>query len=95
MHNRYLDVEWDLTKARSNIAKHGVAFSDAVGVLEDPDALTIEDDHNHRVRFMTIELDFIGRLLVIVYIWREDCVRLISARSATGTERRNYERGLQ
>lgn len=36
-------VGWDPGKARANLLKHGVRFSDAEGVLFDPLALTRED----------------------------------------------------
>lgn len=38
-----MNYEWDPKKAKSNYKKHGVKFSDAVGVLEDENAITIED----------------------------------------------------
>jgi len=36
-------------------------------------------------------MDTLGRILVVVYTWREDEPRLISARKAIRTERRQYE----
>ncbi len=36
---------WDPTKARRNLGKHGVDFADAIGVFEDPRALTHDDPH--------------------------------------------------
>ena len=36
-------------------------------------------------------LDAFGGLLVVVYTWRGERVRLISARQATPSERRQYE----
>jgi uncharacterized DUF497 family protein len=38
-----MGVIWDPPKAKSNLAKHGVRFSDAEVVLFDPHALTRED----------------------------------------------------
>ena len=35
--------EWDPTKAETNLAAHGVSFTEAVTVLEDDFALTRED----------------------------------------------------
>ena len=40
---------------------------------------------------MTLGIDALGRLLVVAYTWRDDELRLISARKATRTERRQYE----
>lgn len=37
-------VSWDPQKARANLVKHGVRFSDAEAVLFDPGALTREDE---------------------------------------------------
>ena len=89
-----MDVEWDEPKARSNLQKHGVDFSDAVTALEDPFALTIPDDSTEEERFASLGLDGFGRLLVVVYTMRDDRIRLISARRATRHEQRQYEDGL-
>ncbi len=90
-----VDYEWDPAKAEANLGKHGVRFSDAVGVLEDERALTREDLHavgEHR--FVATGLDFLGRVLTVVFSFRDgSVVRLISARKATRNETRVYERG--
>jgi len=86
--------EWDLEKARRNRGKHGVAFADAVTVLEDELALTIRDSlSGSEERFITVGSDLLGRVLVVVYTWRESRARLISARQATRRERRQYTEG--
>ena len=83
--------EWDDRKARANLRDHGVDFADAVSVLEDLRALTLEDDREvDEDRFVTIGSDLLGRILVVVYTWREERIRLISARKATSRERRAY-----
>lgn len=84
--------EWDPGKARLNMRKHGIAFADAVAALEDESALTMRDDSSdEEERLVTLGLDAFGRLLVVVYAWRGERVRLISARKATARERRRYE----
>ncbi len=35
-------------------------------------------------------MDAIGRVVVVVYTWRRDVIRLISARVATAKERKQY-----
>lgn len=88
-------AEWDPVKARSNFRKHGIRFADAAIALEDDDALTIRDaPAAEEDRWVTLGLDANGRLLVVVYEWRGDNVRLISARMATRRERRRYEEQL-
>jgi uncharacterized DUF497 family protein len=87
-----VDYEWDARKARLNVEKHGVDFADAVGAFEDELALTTEDVGTRaEKRFATVGMDFLGRLIVVVYTWRGEGIRLISARKATRRERRQYE----
>ena len=88
----YVRPEWDPDKARLNARKHGVSFADAVASLEDERALTVRDpSFNEEERWVTMGLDGLGRVLVVVYTWRGESVRLISARKATARERRQYE----
>ena len=90
-----MEVEWDPNKAAINLQKHGVHFSDAEAVLLDPNALSFEDtEAQGEQRFVVIGMDHLWRLLVVVYTDRGNRVRLISARSATRSERRKYESGI-
>jgi len=50
-----------------------------------------DDSSDREERLVTLGLDAFGRLLVVVYTWRGERVRLISARKATARERRRYE----
>jgi hypothetical protein len=85
-------VEWDPGKARLNARKHGVALGDAVAVLEDETALTMRDPFpEDEERWITLGLDAFGRVLVVVYTWRGERLRLISTRKATPREMRRYE----
>ena len=86
-----MTFEWDPDKAHSNHEKHGISFADAVEVLSDPYAITIEDQTSEEQRHITIGLDAIGRILVVVYTWRGDNIRIISARKTTARERVQYE----
>jgi uncharacterized DUF497 family protein len=52
---------------------------------------TVPDDDPDKERFVTLATDALGRLLVVVYTWRGAGPRLISARRATPSERRQYE----
>jgi uncharacterized DUF497 family protein len=82
--------EWDLKKAKSNYKKHGVKFADAVGVFEDENAITIQDEYKNEERFITIGMDFLRRVLIVVYTFRDVMIRIISARKATAHERKIY-----
>ncbi len=79
------------TKAQTNCRVHGVDFADATTVFEDDLALTALDDASEEERFVTLGMDAMGRLLVVVYTWRGDRIRIISARKATKSEHRHYE----
>lgn len=87
-----MEFEWDVNKAAINIRKHGVDFADAVAVLEDELAMTVRDpDSDEEERFIALGHDPYGRVLVVVFTWRAEDIRLISARRATSQERRRYE----
>lgn len=88
-----MEFEWDPRKAAANLRKHGIDFADAVTVLYDELAITVPDDQADEDRFVTMGMDALGRVLVVVYTWRGDRARLISARQATKRERRQYEEG--
>lgn len=82
---------WDRQKARINKQKHGVDLADAVAALEDPHAMTISEVGPEEIRYATIGMDGLGRLLVVIHVIREGHVRLISARKSNRIERREYE----
>ena len=86
-----MDYEWDPKKALANLRKHGVDFAEAVIVLEDELAITVPEEHEHEDRFVTIGMDATGRVLVVVYTMRGERTRIISARKATPSERRECE----
>jgi hypothetical protein len=87
-----VQYEWDPAKARANAKKPGVDFADAVSALEDDLALTVRDAFTqHEERWITVGLDALGCVLLVVYTWRKDKIRLISARLATAREREQYE----
>jgi len=90
-YNIIVEFEWDSQKAISNLKKHGVDFAEAVAVLEDEMAITIPDNYPDEERFITIGMDSLGRILVVVYTWRETRIRIISARKATAKEIRQYK----
>lgn len=90
-YNFKVEFEWDVKKALSNLKKHGIDFADAVSVLEDERAVTIIDEHPDEERFVTIGMDVFDRILVIIYTWRRNRLRIISARKATTWEINQYK----
>ncbi len=88
---RMVDVEWDPTKARTNLTKHGVDFADAAVALEDERALTMPDiASDDEERSVSLRMGPVGELLVVAYTWRGDRLRNISARKAKARERAQY-----
>ncbi len=86
--------EWDRAKARSNIKKHGVNFEDAMAVFQDPLARIFPDEwHSLGERREIINGHLHDRRLVLVVFCEssEDRIRLISARSATPREKKDYD----
>jgi uncharacterized DUF497 family protein len=60
-------------------------------VFDDPRALTREDFVRGEVRFATVGLDALARLLVVVWTQRDGEIRIISARRATRAESKRYQ----
>lgn len=90
-----MKVLWDPEKANFNFRKHRVRFSDAEPVLFDPMALSREDQTaDDEQRFATIGADALNRVLVVVYTYRGQDIRVISARRATKKEKKSYEEGI-
>jgi uncharacterized protein len=85
--------EWDPNKAAINFQNHRVKFEEAVGVLSDDYAMTMTDDESDpdEQRFVTLGSGIKGRLLVVVYTYRGENIRIISARKAEGHEQEDYE----
>ena len=88
-------ITWDPKKAEANLQKHRIRFSDAEMVLYDPFAMTMEEQIvEAEQRFVTVGADAVGRIVAVVYSYHADDIRVISARKATPTERKQYEKGI-
>lgn len=89
-----LTFEWDARKAVTNLARHGVSFDEAVTVFADPLG-RLEDDDRHSVsepRLVLLGTSSADRLLAVMFTERgAERIRVISARPATRSERRQYE----
>jgi len=85
--------KWDKRKADANAKKHGITFEEASTIFGDPLSATVHDS-THSIaedRFITIGTSIDNRLLTVVHADLNDTIRIISAREATNTERRQYE----
>jgi uncharacterized DUF497 family protein len=87
--------DFDPKKDAANLKKHGVSLSEGDGVLNDPLAITVEDESAEgEQRFVTIGTNVFGLLMVVVHTPRGDKARIISVRKADPKERRTYEKGV-
>ena len=93
-----LRFEWDERKARDNLKKHGIAFQEAKSAFLDENARVIADPAHSEDedRFVLLGLSVQLRLLVVVHCYRENeqLIRIISARKADRSERRQYSEFL-
>src|SRR4051794_10363315 len=97
MYNGGVSFEWDPIKAAANARKHGVQFSEALGVFSDDYAITIKDDESDpsEQRLITLGMGIKGRVLVVVYCNRgensESSQRVRLEGSNAKSTRRNNE----
>ena len=83
---------WDELKARKNLVKHEIKFEQAIEAFFDPFFRVIDASPEAESRDAVIGMDTNWNLLYVVHIGIEDdCLRIISARKATRSERQYYE----
>ncbi len=89
-----IDFEWDVEKANSNRKKHGISFILACEAFFDPFLVPFDDEIvEGEIRYIVVGMSINWQLLYVVFVWRGDVVRLVSARLATSRERKIYESG--
>jgi uncharacterized DUF497 family protein len=81
-------IEWSEQKAETNRDKHGIDFDDAVDALYRP-VLVRRSDRNNEERWLAIG-ETNERAIAVVFTWRGDTLRIISARRARKNEERSY-----
>ncbi len=88
--------EWDPKKDQANIQKHGIGFDQAVRLFNEPYLILEEQRRDHgELRYTAIGR--IGAILTIalVFTYRSETIRVISARPASRKERALYEHALR
>jgi uncharacterized protein len=90
-----LQFEWDSKKAEANKVKHGVSFEEAITVFADALARIFDDPKHSETERREIIIGHSNKQnLTLVSLVADDRVRLISARKATRTERKDYEENV-
>ena len=87
-----ISFEWDSRKATGNLLKHDIQFQLACESFFDHfvlylDAEIVGDEERETLIGLTAD----WRLLFVVYVMRQNSIRIISARLATKAEREQYE----
>lgn len=84
--------EWDSQKAALNRRKHDVSFELACEAFFDPFVCYLDDEIiGSELRERIVGLTTTWILLYIVYVMRDDKIRIVSARLVTKAERETYE----
>ena len=85
-----MQFEWDEAKRRANLAKHGLDFLDAVGLFAAPymaeRTRTVNGEERH-LAVGVVQQEFV----TVVFVYRNDRIRLISMRRSRRAERRRYQ----
>ena len=85
-----MSFEWDESKRKTNIRKHGIDFIDAKPIF-DGLTVTIEDTRFDYGESRYLTLGFLkGHVIVVAHTERGEKIRIISARKATKNEAKIY-----
>jgi hypothetical protein len=88
-----LEFEWDETKAKGNLEKHGVSFLTAAAIFSNERLERIDDrEDNGELRWIAL-----GRVGIevyrVVFTWRsENLIRVVTAQKASKDEEEIYYR---
>ncbi len=87
-----ISFEWDTEKDSANLKKHSVSFESACELFTDPFLKVVEvESVDGEQRETVIGLNLEWKTLYVVYVMREESIRIISARSTIKAERNDYE----
>jgi hypothetical protein len=90
LHN--IVFEWDRQKAVINLRKHSITFELACEAFFDPFIGYLDDETvESELREAVMGLSSNWQLLYVVYVMRDDIIRIVSARLVTNMERETYE----
>lgn len=88
-------VEWDEAKRLKNIEEHGVDFMDAALIFENEIILESMDNRNDYGEERIRALGGVGNdCFLVVYTWREDVRRIISAWKVNENGKKRYQKIL-
>lgn len=82
-----MEFEWDDAKSEANLAERGIGFDFAARIFEGSVIEWIDDRHDYGEDRIIALGQVDGEWLVVVYTWRGEARRVISARKANRRER--------
>lgn len=85
-----MEFEFDPRKSAANERKHGIDFVEAQALWDDPDQLEIPARTEDEARFLVIGV-IAGKYWSAVITYRDDRIRIISARRSRKEEVEIYE----
>ncbi|MHB8399772.1 MAG: BrnT family toxin [Candidatus Limnocylindrales bacterium] len=76
-----MEFEWDLSKERANLRKHGVSFSEAVETFLDARGFQLTDKTHseEEARFYWVGKSDTGRVLTTRFTYRGQIIRIIGS----------------
>jgi len=87
-----MEFEWDEIKRLANIKRHGLDFVRAKEIWQGP-VLEIPSSQTHHGEERVIALGRAnGRLIAVIFTWRRERRRIISARAARKHEKEIYNK---
>jgi len=94
---RIRGFEWDKGNIDKSYQKHGITPTQSEEVFLDENLRVIKDIKNSQkeTRFIALGRDFEKKFLFVVFTFRGDKIRIISARPMNKKERRKYEEKIK
>jgi len=89
------EFEWDEEKNALNLRKHGISFDEAKTIWEGPVVTGADDTNYSEVREISFGLIGASTVICVVHTERNEKIRIISARKATGSERKRFDEYLK
>jgi uncharacterized protein len=80
--------EWDEEKSKTNLIKHGIDFEDASEVFYGP-VVVRGSNRNSEERWIAIGKSH-DRIVSVIFTYRQELIRIISARHPRPNEERAY-----
>jgi len=85
-----MEFEWDQQKREANLKKHGIDFIRAIQIFKGDTVHTYDDRRDYgEERYIAIGAAK-GTIVTVVYTWRGETIRIISARKAGKGEKEKY-----